>query len=861
MTKLLRIIIFLVFPVFLSAKEARWQPAVPDSKLPAAFRMVRAGSSEIVVELNRDEIDFSSNAEISIAAAKVSGLAFCSGGDAATPLQFREKNGRFTALLPRDDSCYAVSLTAKVLTEIILDYTPCSSFKPINIAPAINLPAGKPYEVTQVCRKQGDQIIVDTGRIKAVFNTAGVLRLTSVFSADLDRQILRFPKQTELFRLKLDNGKTLNSSSAKIKSLKITDNGFTAELLCPENIYAAFNCSKVDETIAFSLSLTAGKTIAVKTAFPQIDGLSLSDNDNDYYCFPWGGGVIGDRSAYLRSIYGENDAWWQMLDLFSPANGGGFFLHVKDTTGLAKAFSMRKGRTPPKGSIIRPPSVAARNDLSLYFYQRQMPDGHGSGMAVDYQRITLRPGQNYTFPVTVIGSHAGNWKSPMKKYASWAKSVWKFRPYPGKLSDKFNYLAGFGCEGCLYTVPSWDNEAFVPKNDICEINGWWTASPLAPWNTEWEDFDQLGPQAARERKNNFGFAIDPFTHKPFYVFNRGDYDGYNPQWGGLPRFREQIKEVRRNNKISLLYTDPVIVCGNSRYGKSEAADHAVINPAWKDPKQCPKTPKVPAGVVCNYYSYCMCLNDAEYLQKVAADIKRIVEETGADGVRLDEYGHRGYVCLSKKHKHIFGEHGQHVWLQALERSLKLIRDAVPPETLILAEFPQADFAAAHLDGALSYDICRRQSHLRPLQVNLFRFYFPECRLFELNVGGPKNAKDIMLFNGDGVYNSGGRYSEQYSRILKENAACFIGDIEPLVDTLAPLVYANRFAAADGSKVLYTLYNDTGKKFSGAVLPVQPGYECIQLLPATDRTDTDTGKVKITLNPKQIGVILMIRKQK
>jgi hypothetical protein len=536
-------------------------------------------------------------------------------------------------------------------------------------------------------------------------------------------------------------------------------------------------------------------------------------------------------------------------------------LQVKDPSGLAKAFSMRRGRTPPAESIIRPPSVAARNDLSLYFYQFRLPDGNGSAMAVDYQRVTLRPGAApKAFPVTVLGSHAGNWKTPLSQYARWAKSVWKFRPYPGRLSAKFNYLAGFGCSGELYTGPTWDAEAFVPKNDICEINNWWSSSPLAPWNTKWEDFAELGARAEEHRRASFGYARDPFSGERRYLFNRGDYDGYNPQWGGLPRFRQQIREVREKGKIALLYTDPVIVCGNSKYGRTEAPRHAVINAAWRDPHQCPRNPQTPEGVVCNYYSYCMCLNDEAYLRKVAADIQRVVRETGADGVRLDEYGHRGYICLSKAHRHLFGEYGQHIWLQALGRSLELIREAVPPETLLLAEFPQADFAAAHLDGALSYDICRRQSPLRPLQINLFRFYFPECRLFELNVGGPKNAKDIMLFNGDGVFNSGGRYSEEYSRILHENAACFVGDIEPLVDTLAPFVYANRFAAAGGGKVLYTLFNATGRPFSGAVLPVPPGYGCRLLLPAAAHAAMEGDKVRVTLAPREVGVLLMIRKE-
>ncbi|NMA19921.1 MAG: hypothetical protein GX927_05015 [Lentisphaerae bacterium] len=859
MIKRIGLILLLSFALY--GSHATWTPGMTKQDLPDAFAVASSDASYVRIEFNRRRIDFSKPVRICVDASQATGWALCSGGDAATPLQFREADGLFEAFLPQDDSCYGVRLANRGLRKVTLDYTRSIAKPPIDMAPIMSEPKGEPHEVSVVCQQKDKLLILDTGRLTATFDISAGLRLKQLFCADMNRQILEYPKQTELFRLKLDNETILNSSTAAIYSIKTNERGFIAQLSFPIGIVATLECFRSGDEIAFSLKLTSDHEIAVKTAFPQIDGLLLNEDGNDYYCFPWGGGVIGDAPAYLRSIYGENDAWWQMMDLFSPANGGGFFLRVQDATGLAKGLSMRKGRTPPQENIIRPPRVAARNNLSLYFYQFRLQDGNGSGIAVDYQRSTLAPGKTFVLPVTLIGSHSGNWKAPMNTYANWAKSVWTFRPYPGKLSQKFNYLAGFGCEGELYTGHVWDREGFEAKNDICEINGWWSVSPLAPWNTPWEQFEQLGAAAQQDMKSSFGYGIDPFSRKPFYVFCRGDYDSYNPQWGGLPRFRRQLKEVRDKGKISLLYMDPVIVCGNSRYGKTEAPSYAVINPDWKDPHQCPKNPTVPENVVCNYYSYCMCLNTSGYLEKIAEDVKRVIEETGADGIRLDEYGHRGYVCLSKNHKHIFGEHGQHVWLQALEHSLKLIREVIPQDTLLVSEFPQADFAASRLDASLSYDICRRQSPLRPLQINLFRFYFPECRLFELNVGGPQNAKDIMLFNGNGVFNSGGRYSKEYTKIVHENAKCFVGEIEPLVTTLRKFVYANRFSSIDGNKILYSLYNGTGQTISGPVLEVPAGYSYRQLLPAASKTQPEKpmdGNAHIVLNSNQIGIILMER---
>ena len=34
-------------------------------------------------------------------------------------------------------------------------------------------------------------------------------------------------------------------------------------------------------------------------------------------------------------------------------------------------------------------------------------------------------------------------------------------------------------------------------------------------------------------------------------------------------------------------------------------------------------------------------------------------ETGADGIRLDEYGHRGWACYDESHEHTYAEAGDH----------------------------------------------------------------------------------------------------------------------------------------------------------------------------------------------------------
>ena len=358
-----------------------------------------------------------------------------------------------------------------------------------------------------------------------------------------------------------------------------------------------------------------------------------------------------------------------------------------------------------------------------------------------------------------------------------------------------------------------------PREHFIELDSYWTLADKAPWGPSWEEFDQL--VAAGKVSGGSSFWTDPDSGKRLFALNRGDYNGYNPQWGGLPALQKYIKDIRDAGHPVILYTDPVIVCHNTVNGKPLADKFGVHNMNWSNNNvwgAWPKAPKLPQ--VCAYLSYVMDVNVEEYAQWIAKNMARLCRETGADGIRLDEYGHRGYVCFNRGHEHIFGEHGQNAWLEAVRYGVKLIRkemDKDDPSRLILTEFPGHDALAAELDAALSYDVCRRYGVNAPFPVNIYRFYFPECKLYELNVRGPANSHDIWLWEAAGAYNA--LYPTDYLKVLTTHGAAFNGKGEVLIPTLKKFVYANRFEAEDKSEIVYTLHNAGKFTVSGAMLEV------------------------------------------
>ncbi len=200
-------------------------------------------------------------------------------------------------------------------------------------------------------------------------------------------------------------------------------------------------------------------------------------------------------------------------------------------------------------------------------------------------------------------------------------------------------------------------------------------------------------------------------------------------------------------------------------------------------------------------------------------MKRVMRETQADGIRLDEYGHAGWACFSDLHKHTFEERGVSQWMKATAEATRMVHaamDQVKPGLVLTTEHPGYDYLMQYLDGCITYDVTVQACVLRPLEVNTQRFYFPECKAYELDHRGADLDSKKKFWN---AVESFGRYypTNMYS-ILKENEEVYQSrNCAPLIQTWgnAKYVYVNQFYG--GGKTFYHLYNATGHIFEGTAL--------------------------------------------
>jgi len=685
---------------------------------------------------------------------------------------------------------------------------------PLNICPTILQPAGKAAKRKPSCRVEKDGVLLENSTLRCRFTASSRLKLVSLFNELANAETVRQPDKLDLFVVEVGTNHFSGTRDFECRSLRAEGrNGFAADLFLPaHSLTATLTGSISADGLRFALALTpcsrepargyrGSASLDFKVAFPHLAGLALSaDPATDYYFFPRGGGIIADRPALIRQGYGDHQALYQMMDLFSPSLGAGLSLRTDDADGKYKIFALSKHL--PGRSLVQTLTPLCPTKPEFQF-TNTFEQVTGTSIAVEYLRRTRRPGESFVPPPVVIAAHAGNWKTPMKEYAAWAHRVWTFRP-PSRLDDVVTMIAAGWGRDILFKDGAYRTDFLKPGRDCIELMSWWEWSPLGPWSTPFDKLEAKIGKASYTRWKGY-FVKDPVTGQTMWNNQPGDYDGYNERFGGLPAFRKAVAEYKKTGALITLYTDPFRLDDASKTGQKHGKEWTVT--------------KADGELAKGYEVWNPCHDLPEVRQWVADAMERVMRETGADGIRLDEYGHRGWACYNPAHKHTFAEPGCTEWMRATAEATKMVRaamDKVNPRLVLTTEHPGYDYLMQFQDGCITYDLTGHATPLRPLECNTQRFYFPECKAYELDHRGADRDCHKRFWNMVALF--GKEYPPEMYKVMKEHNDVLRGnDCEPLVPTLMPLVYANRFGS--GKKTLWTLYNATGHTVDAPLIHV------------------------------------------
>ena len=275
----------------------------------------------------------------------------------------------------------------------------------------------------------------------------------------------------------------------------------------------------------------------------------------------------------------------------------------------------------------------------------------------------------------------------------------------------------------------------------------------------------------------------------------------------------------------------------------------------------------------------MCPYVAEWRDHLVAAYRRLAEEIRPDGLYLDEFGKCmiSRTCYSHDHGHP-SPAGMSPGEWILTRQ---IREALPAKIATYCEFVPADVATQYIDGA--YGHVSLQNHregygeVSPHFVNLHRFALPGFKTFELIYYAPlRNGNWFLLkypfFNGDGYYLTGADLAgyDDHSRAFLTRVfklqhdhadALTSTDVEPLVSTAQPGLYANRFST--DRKSVWTLWNANYRTARGALLTVPhvPGaryHDAWNDRPIKAHVDGQQATLTLEVGPRSVGCVVQQR---
>jgi len=499
---------------------------------------------------------------------------------------------------------------------------------------------------------------------------------------------------------------------------------------------------------------------------------------------------------------------------------------------MADAYS---GRHPLQVTDVFSPRLGGGlymmvHDLSdIYKYHALKKDESGVMCRADYFARDYRPGETIEIAPTVIGVHTGDWRVALNRYKQWAQT-WYQPTAPRKqwFKECFNYRQHL-VRGGLYDFAT----QTYHMNEVLQ-----------------KDIDFFG-------RVDY-FHIFDFGQSDTYG-RVGDYSHYD-EIGGKEKLAEAIRGVEETGTRVGLYIEGYLVDERGGFGRDHVEQWHIIRPDGQ--------PLLWEGAPTEHMMCPACEGWQDYL---AGTYKRVASELHPNGMYIDQHGFADAwkICYSPDHGHPVPQPP----LRGEREMGRKIRAAVPPDIATLTEETPVDVNSQYQDGALAYSVWQGDRQLAPHSIQLFRFCFPDLKVFQLVsynpfVDGGWELLKYPFFNGEGTWLGndipGGfdadaqAFLRRAFALLHDHRAAFTSnDVEALVPTESPLICANRFSGKD--ETVWTLLNVGFSTYRGPVLRVKhvKGAQYVDLWNGkTLQPKLERGEavIEVELGPREVGCV-------
>ncbi|MGC8667290.1 MAG: DUF6259 domain-containing protein [Chthonomonadales bacterium] len=570
---------------------------------------------------------------------------------------------------------------------------------------------------------------------------------------------------------------------------------FTAE---PRGLplHGMLDCRVAGADILMSLhvQVTGSAPVLPSVRFPVLRGLTLGRDT--WYLWAGKTAILNHVPVSLRGWYG-GEYPLQIADLFNPAARGGFTLATYDLKDIYKQWQLDKGT-------------------------------QGVDLAIQYFPREYRPGEWVETAPTAVRAHSGDWRQAITAYRKWL-ATWYRPQVPRKrwFQRCFNY------------------RQYLAWTQLRRADGTWRMDEVI-------------------RKDRAFFGCIDYLHifdfGESHIYGRvGDYNHYG-ELGGRDAMAAAIARAKQMGVPVGLYIEGYLCDERAQWGKENVLKYGIRKADGSPLLWAPGSTE-----------HMMCPAASGWRSHLADTYRRVAAELSPSGMYIDQYGFADTwkVCYSHEHGHrvpappLRGEYG----------TLRAIRSATPAPIATLTEEVPCDVNSQCQDGSLGYSVAFSDADLTPSRFHLFRFVFPDFKVFQLVsyndfVEGGWQLLKFPFFNGEGIWLQNAHsgfcadahaFLEQAFAIQHEYADAFTSqDVEVLVPTLKPSVYANRFRSP--RVTVWTLFNAEFHSVHGSLLrvPYRRGKRYVDAFSGTAVRPVRRGswvELGVTLAPKGVGCIV------
>ncbi len=598
---------------------------------------------------------------------------------------------------------------------------------------------------------------------------------------------------------------------------------FEVVAVLPREAYAGLTLHSEEGQLEIALTIDAsgGDEFAVTA---ELTNLADEERRLGLTCPQVGVSKTG-AAQDLWYFYPRMGASWSNLDRVLDDPAGGYF-----PVQWMTAYDRRGG-----GGLC----LATRDTEARYRKYELAKSGDTIVQGLEYYTFPLEAGGTREYPSAYIIPHGGDWRGMHRRYCDWAKS-W-IEPATPRL-DWFRRVWNFRT-AWLYTQSGGKPE----------------------YNFYLPDEDRYQTAEFIEKDNRMFGQVDMnhiFDWRHNDKYGRWGAYRYYDHIGGLDKFRQCIADQQAAGWKVGLYLDTYLCSKAAPVAVEHGEEWAVKREGGGYSTGYSK----PEDPVWN-----MCIYSDGWPDWMAETCAAVAEETGCDGIYLDEGGTGvHYQCWSEDHGHPVPGIGPYGFRDMSRK----VREALPPHVALYTEHCPEDTTIPYMDGGYITALGRSDYEITPGFVHIHRFAFPDFKVIPITSGGSLShgvwdGLRYSVFNGCALYtlayghdDEAFEFIRKSTALLREHEDAFLTmQPEAYVDTPAQEVYCNAFPGA--AETVYTFWNGRFRTYSGPVLRVK------HIEGATYRdlwTDTELkpkiedgyATIELTLGARNIGVVTQIR---